>query len=54
MILYVNNVKLIESDKIILNFISQQIAACFDIKNLDHTHHYLDMKMKQNHKLKTI
>ncbi len=54
MILYVDDVKLVESDEVILDSISQQIVAHFDIKNLDHTHHYLEMKMKQDHKLKMI
>ena len=54
MILYVDDVKLVESDEVILDSISQQIAAHFDIKNLDHTHHYLEMKMKQDHKSKII
>ena len=52
--LYVDDLKLIESDKSILDFISQQISAWFDIQNLEHIHHYFEMKMKQNCEIKTI
>ena len=52
--LYIDNLKLIESDKSILDFISQQISAQFNIQSLEHIHHYLRMKMKQNCEIKTI
>ena len=51
---YVDDFKLIKLDKSILNFINQQISAWFNIQNLEHIHHYLRMKMKQNHEIKTI
>ncbi len=54
MTLYVDNVKLVGPDEVILNSISQQIAAWFEIKNLDYTHHYLDMKIEQDCEKKTI
>src|SRR6266496_3399298 len=52
--LYINNVKLIESDKHILNEISCQITKHFQIMNLDQIHHYLDMKIKFDHQNQTI
>ena len=54
MTFYIDDFKLIESDEFILNFISQQISAWFDIQNLEHIHHYLEMKVKQNCEIKTI
>src|SRR5436309_3017313 len=42
---YVNDIKLIDSNKTNLNIIHQQIVNKFEIKNLDKIHHYLDMKM---------
>ena len=54
MTLYIDNLKLIGSDKSILDFISQQISAQFDIQNLEHIHHYLEMKVEQNCEIKTI
>src|SRR5438034_9025861 len=44
--LYVNNIKLIESDKHTLDEISCQITEYFQIMNLNQIHHYLDMKIK--------
>src|SRR6266496_2793602 len=44
--LYVDDIKLIESDKHALNEISHQIMKHFQIMNLDQIHHYLDMKIK--------
>src|SRR6266496_6537614 len=52
--LYINNVKLIESDKHALNEISCQITKHFQIMNLGQVHHYLDMKIKFNHQNQTI
>ena len=43
--IYINDVKLIRSDKVNLDTIHQQIADRFKIKNLDKIHHYLNMKM---------
>src|SRR5437762_13509523 len=43
---YINNVKLIESDKHTLNEISCQITKHFQIMNLGQIHHYFDMKIK--------
>src|SRR5436189_3162182 len=43
--IYVNDVKLIESDEADLNAVHQQIVNRFEIKNLDKIHHYLNMKM---------
>jgi len=54
MMLYVDDVKLVGPDEAILDSISQQIAARFDIKNLGHNHHYLGMKVEQDHESKTI
>ena len=54
MMLYVDDVKLVGPDEAVLDSISQQIAARFDIKNLGHTHHYLGMKVEQDHESKTI
>ena len=54
MTLYIDDVKLIGSDEAILDFICQQISAWFDIQNLEHIHYYFEMKMKQNHEIKTI
>src|SRR5438034_8064342 len=47
--LYVNNIKLIESDKHTLDEISHQITEHFQIMNLSQIHHYLDMKIKVDH-----
>src|SRR5437773_5244063 len=47
--LYVDNIKLIESDKHNLNEISCQIAEHFQITNKDQIHHYLSMKIEINH-----
>src|SRR5438034_9060138 len=49
LILYINNVKFIESDEHALNEISCQIAEHFQITNKDQIHHYLDMKIEINH-----
>ena len=47
--IYVDDVKLIESDKADLDTVHQQIADRFEIKNLDKIHHYLNMKMIYDH-----
>src|SRR6266513_1688639 len=52
--IYVNDVKLIRSDKVNLNAVHQQIADRFEIKNLNKIHHYLDMKMIYNHQQQKI
>src|SRR6266496_559485 len=43
--IYINDIKLIESDKADLDAVHQQIVNRFEIKNLDKIHHYLSMKM---------
>src|SRR6266536_4344284 len=52
--IYVNDIKLIRSDKADLDAIHQQIANRFEIKNLDKIHHYLNMKMIYNHQQQKI
>jgi len=52
--LYINNVKLIESDKHALDEISCQIAEHFQIMNLDQIYYYLDMKIEFDHQNQTI
>ena len=47
--LYINNIKLIESDEHALDEISHQIAEHFKIMNKDQIQHYLDMKIEINH-----
>ena len=47
--IYIDDVKLIESDKADLDTVHQQIVNRFEIKNLDKIHHYLNMKMIYNH-----
>ena len=47
--IYVDDIKLIESDEADLDTIYQQIVKKFEIKNLDKIHHYLDMKMIYDH-----
>src|SRR5436190_18488759 len=47
--LYIDDVKLIESDKHTLDEISCQIAEHFQIMNKDLIHHYLDMKIEIDH-----
>src|SRR5437773_10506020 len=47
--LYINNVKLIESDEQALDEIIHQIAEHFQIMNLSQIHYYLDMKIKVDH-----
>ena len=54
MTFYIDDFKLIEFDEMILDLICQQISAQFDIQNLEHIHHYLRMKVKQNCEIKTI
>ena len=54
MTFYINNIKLVDSDEIVLNSISQQIAAQFKIKNLDYTYYYFSIKVKQDCKKKII
>src|SRR5437762_6670518 len=46
--IYINDVKLIESDEADLDAVHQQIANRFEIKNLNKIHHYLKMKMIYN------
>ena len=45
MTIYIDDVKLIDSNEMNLDTIYQQIVNRFEIKNLDKIHHYLDMKM---------
>ena len=52
--LYVDDIKLVGPDEHVLDSISQQIAAEFDIKNLGYTHHYLGIKVEQDRKNMTI
>src|SRR5436190_19513016 len=52
--IYVNDIKLIESDEADLDTVHQQIVNRFEIKNLDKIHHYLDMKMIYNHQQQKI
>src|SRR5436190_16233886 len=52
--IYMNDVKLINSNKTDLDTVHQQIADRFEIKNLDKIHHYLDMKVIYNHKQQKI
>src|SRR5947207_6614772 len=49
LIFYINNIKLIESDKYTLDEISHQIAEHFQITNKDQIHHYLSMKIEIDH-----
>src|SRR5436190_24018205 len=48
LILYINNIKFIESDEHALDEISCQIAEHFQIMNKDQIHHYLSMKIEIN------
>ena len=48
LILYVNDVKFIESDKHTLDEISCQITEHFQITDLDQIHYYFDMKIEVN------
>src|SRR5437762_11490326 len=52
--IYINDVKLIESDEADLDAVHQQIANRFEIKNLNKIHHYLKMKMIYNHQQQKI
>ena len=52
--IYIDDVKLIESDKADLDTVHQQIVNRFEIKNLDKIYHYLDMKMIYNHQQQKI
>src|SRR5438477_12958523 len=52
--IYVNDIKLIDSNKTDLDIIHQQIADKFEIKNLDKIHHYLSMKMIYDHQQQKI
>ena len=54
LILYVDDVKLIESDEHALDEISHQIAEHFKIMNKDQIHHYLDMKIDVDHQNQMI
>src|SRR5204863_6242667 len=49
LILYVDDIKLIEPDKQALNEISHQIVKHFQITDLGQVHHYLDMNIKVYH-----
>src|SRR5947207_420766 len=46
--LYIDNIKLIESDKHALDEISHQIAEHFQITDKNQIHHYLSMKIEIN------
>src|SRR5436190_14964940 len=46
LIFYIDNIKLIESDKHAFDEINHQITKHFQITNLDQIHHYLDMKIE--------
>src|SRR5436190_6998914 len=46
--IYMNDVKLIDSNEADLDIIHQQIVNRFEIKNLEKIHHYLSMKMIYN------
>ena len=52
--IYIDDIKLIESDEADLDTVHQQIVNRFEIKNLDKIHHYLDMKMIYNHQQQKI
>src|SRR5947207_8793240 len=52
--IYINDIKLIKSDKADLNAVHQQIVNRFKIKNLSKIHHYLEMKMIYNHQQQKI
>ena len=52
--IYVNDVKLIDSNEANLNTVYQQIVNKFKIKNLDKIHYYLDMKMIYNYQQQKI
>ena len=54
LMIYVNDIKLIRSDKADLDTVHQQIADKFKIKNLDKIHHYLDMKIIYNYQWQKI
>ncbi len=49
-----NNVKLVRPDEEVLDEIARQIAEHFNIKELGHTRHYLDIKMKYDRKSQRI
>src|SRR5436189_6222755 len=52
--LYIDDIKLIESDKHTLDEISHQIIKHFQIMNFDQIHHYLDMKIEFDCQNQTI
>ena len=52
--IYINDIKLIESDEADLDTVHQQIANRFEIKNLDKIHHYLNMKIIYDHQQQKI
>ena len=52
--IYVDDIKLIESDEVNLDTVHQQIVNRFKIKNLSKIHHYLEMKMIYNHQQQKI
>src|SRR5438034_7751578 len=52
--IYMNDIKLIDSNETDLNIVHQQIVNRFEIKNLDKIHHYLDMKMIYDHQQQKI
>ena len=46
--IYIDDIKLIELNESMLDFICEQIAKRFDINKLSEMHHYLEMKMTQD------
>src|SRR5436190_23656848 len=54
LILYIDDVKFIESDEHAFDEISHQITEHFQIINLDQIYHYLDMKIEFDHQNQTI
>src|SRR5436190_6589632 len=52
--IYIDDVKLIDSNETDLDAVHQQITDRFKIKNLSKIHHYLNMKMIYNHQQQKI
>src|SRR6266487_5686734 len=52
--IYVDDIKLIDSNETDLNAVHQQIVDRFKIKNLGKIHHYLGMKVIYNHQQQKI
>ena len=48
LMIYIDDIKLIELDESMLDSICEQIAKRFDINKLNETCHYLEMKMTQD------